>query len=624
MTVIREKSPPLAANAPLDVAAVRADFPILSHKMRGKPLVYLDNGNTTQKPQAVIDATSAFYSSDNANIHRGNYELSQHATDLYGRARRTVRSFINAAEDREIIFTRGTTESINLVAASFGGKFIGAGDEIILSAMEHHSDIVPWQILAERVGAKIHVIPMNDAGELDLDEFRRLLSPRTKMVAVVHLSNSLGTINDVTTIARLAHAVGAKVLVDGAQWTPHHKTDVRAIDCDFYVFSGHKLYGPTGIGVLYGKAELLEAMPPYQGGGDMIHSVTFAKTTYAELPFKFEAGTPNIAGAVGLGAAIDYVNSVGMERIEKHERELFEHATRRLAEVPGLRLIGTAKNRAGVVSFVIDGQHPHDIGTMLDLAGIAVRTGHHCCQPVMDRFKIPATVRVTPAMYNTKAEIDTLVTALKKIVATAPAAPVAPSMEEFRNLMANRAREMPKLRKIRKKLSKEIEEIGRDLDAFKEDFLADAFSAGEPAAGSPQVAAAELAESFQILGDWEQRHQYLLDLGSKLPPLPDELRTEPNRVHGCMSTVFLSARPAPGDPNRLIFLADSDAHIVRGLIAVLRKVFNGQRGSDILAFDTDELFRSLGLDQALSMGRRNGLSAMVKRIKTHAAQLGAS
>jgi len=584
MTVIREKSPPLAASAPLDVAAVRADFPILSHKMRGKPLVYLDNGNTTQKPQAVIDATSAFYSSDNANIHRGNYELSQHATDLYDRARRTVRSFINAAEDREIIFTRGTTESINLVAASFGGKFIGAGDEIILSAMEHHSDIVPWQILAERVGAKIHVIPMNDAGELDLDEFRRLLSPRTKMVAVVHLSNSLGTINDVATIARLAHAAGAKVLVDGAQWAPHHKTDVRAIDCDFYVFSGHKLYGPTGIGVLYGKAELLEAMPPYQGGGDMIHSVTFAKTTYAELPFKFEAGTPNIAGAVGLGVAIDYVNSVGMERIEKHERELFDHATRRLAEVPGLRVIGTAKNRAGVVSFVIDGQHPHDIGTMLDLAGIAVRTGHHCCQPVMDRFKIPATVRVTPAMYNTKAEIDTLVTALKKIVATAPAAPVA---------------------------HKPTHATG-DGQA-----LAAACIAGE-------APAAELAESFEILGDWEQRHQYLLDLGSKLPPLPDELRTEPNRVHGCMSTVFLSARPAPGDPNRLIFLADSDAHIVRGLIAVLRKVFNGQRGSDILAFDTDQLFRSLGLDQALSMGRRNGLSAMVKRIKTHAAQLGAS
>jgi len=591
MTVIREKSPPLAASAPLDVAAVRADFPILSHKMRGKPLVYLDNGNTTQKPQAVIDATSAFYSSDNANIHRGNYELSQHATDLYDRARRTVRSFINAAEDREIIFTRGTTESINLVAASFGGKFIGAGDEIILSAMEHHSDIVPWQILAERVGAKIHVIPMNDAGELDLDEFRRLLSPRTKMVAVVHLSNSLGTINDVATIARLAHAAGAKVLVDGAQWAPHHKTDVRAIDCDFYVFSGHKLYGPTGIGVLYGKAELLEAMPPYQGGGDMIHSVTFAKTTYAELPFKFEAGTPNIAGAVGLGVAIDYVNSVGMERIEKHERELFDHATRRLAEVPGLRVIGTAKNRAGVVSFVIDGQHPHDIGTMLDLAGIAVRTGHHCCQPVMDRFKIPATVRVTPAMYNTKAEIDTLVTALKKIVATAPAAPVA---------------------------HKPTHATG-DGQA-----LAAAFIAGEAPADSAAAAAAELAESFEILGDWEQRHQYLLDLGSKLPPLPDELRTEPNRVHGCMSTVFLSARPAPGDPNRLIFLADSDAHIVRGLIAVLRKVFNGQRGSDILAFDTDQLFRSLGLDQALSMGRRNGLSAMVKRIKTHAAQLGAS
>lgn len=571
---------------PLDVATVRADFPILSQTMRGKPLVYLDNGNTTQKPQAVIDATAAFYSSDNANIHRGNYELSQRATDLYDRARRTVRSFINAAEDREIIFTRGTTESINLVASSFGGKFIGAGDQIILSAMEHHSNIVPWQILAERVGAKIDVIPMNDRGELDLDEFRRLLSPRTKMVAVVHLSNSLGTINDVKEIARLAHAAGAKVLVDGAQWAPHHQTDVRAIDCDFYVFSGHKLYGPTGIGVLYGKAELLEAMPPYQGGGDMIHSVTFAKTTYAELPYKFEAGTPNIAGAVGLGAAIDYVNSIGLDRIEKHERELFDYATRRLTDVPGLRFIGTAKNRAGVVSLVIDGQHPHDIGTMLDLAGIAVRTGHHCCQPVMDRFNIPATVRVTPAMYNTKGEIDSLVAALQKIVATAPVAP------------------------------KKVKSAATDGQT-----LAAAFAAGETPADSPAAAAEELAESFELLGDWEQRHQYLLDLGSKLPPLPDELRTDANRVHGCMSTVFLSARPAPQEANRLIFLADSDAHIVRGLIAVLRKVFNGQRGSDILAFDTDALFRKLGLDQALSMGRRNGLSAMVKRIKAHAAQL---
>jgi cysteine desulfurase/selenocysteine lyase len=354
--------------------------------------------------------------------------------------------------------------------------------------------------------------------------------------------------------------------------------------------------------------------------------VTFEKTTYNVLPHKFEAGTPNIAGGIGLGAAIDFVTSIGLDNIARHEQELLIHATQLLEKIPGVRIVGTAREKAGVISFIVENPPlaTLDVGMRLDAQGIAVRTGHHCCQPVMDRFKIPATVRVTPAMYNTKAEIDTLVTALKKIVATAPAAPVAPSMEEFRNLMANRAREMPKLRKIRKKLSKEIEEIGRDLDAFKEDFLADAFSAGEPAAGSPQVAAAELAESFQILGDWEQRHQYLLDLGSKLPPLPDELRTEPNRVHGCMSTVFLSARPAPGDPNRLIFLADSDAHIVRGLIAVLRKVFNGQRGSDILAFDTDELFRSLGLDQALSMGRRNGLSAMVKRIKTHAAQLGAS
>jgi cysteine desulfurase / selenocysteine lyase len=584
--------PASALPAPLDVARLRADFPELSVLTRGKPLVYLDNGNTTQKPRAVIDATDRYYSSQNANIHRGNYELSQTATELYDQARRKVRRFINAAEDRQIIFTRGTTEGINLVASSFGRKFIGRGDEILVSAMEHHSNIVPWQIIAEQTGAVLRVIPMNDAGELELDEFSKMLSPRTRIVAVVHLSNSLGTINDVRTITRLAHDAGAKVLIDGAQWAAHHATDVRAIDCDFYVFSGHKAYGPTGIGVLYGKTAVLEEMPPYQGGGDMIREVTFAKTTYAELPFKFEAGTPNIAGAIGLGAAIDYLGALGMDRIVEYEQSLFDYAMRALGEVPGVRFVGTARQHGGVISLVLRDQHPHDVGTLLDMQGIAVRTGHHCCQPVMDRFGLPATVRVSLGMYNTTGEVDTLVAALNQIVATAPPKPTVASASATgrSNVGGNGA--------------------------------AGAFLAGGKASASPQAAAEELIEAFELLGDWDQRLAYLLDLGTKLPPLPNELRTEPNRVHGCQSTVFLASRPVPGDGSpRLLFLADSDAHIVRGLIAVLRRVFNGQKAAEITAFDIENLFHNLGLDQHLSMGRRNGLSSMIKRMKSEAVAL---
>jgi cysteine desulfurase / selenocysteine lyase len=395
----------------------RRDFPILGRSVRGKPLVYLDNAATTQKPGVVIEATDRYYRMENANIHRGVYLLSEEATAAYEAARETSRQFINAALASEIVFTRGTTESINLVAATYGRAHLKAGDEIVLTGMEHHSNIVPWQLLCEQTGARLQVAPFNERGELVMEEFEKCLTPRTKIVAVVHLSNSLGTINPVEKIIELAHARGAVVLVDGAQWVAHGRTDVRRLDADFYAFSGHKLYGPTGIGVLYGKAALLEKMPPYQGGGDMISSVTFAKTTYTDPPHRFEAGTPNIAGAIGLASAMDYLNGIGLDEILAWENELLHYATAKIAAIEGLRIVGTAANKGGVISFVLKDIHPHDIGAVLDSEGIAIRTGHHCCQPVMDRYSIPATARASLAFYNTKAEIDALAAAIRKAIA---------------------------------------------------------------------------------------------------------------------------------------------------------------------------------------------------------------
>jgi len=399
----------------LDVARVREDFPILKQTVHGNPLVYLDNAATTQKPQAVLDVLTRYYTTMNANVHRGVHQLSERATQEYEGARAKVQGFINAAEAREIIFVRGVTEAINLVAQTYGRKNFQPGDEIIISAMEHHSNIVPWQILCEENGAKLRIIPINDEGELLLDEYERLLNPRTKLVSVVHVSNSLGTVNPVKRIIELAHSRNVPVLLDGAQSAPHMPVNVQELDCDFYTFSGHKIFGPTGIGVLYGKAKLLEAMPPYQGGGDMISSVTFEKTTYNVLPYKFEAGTPDIAGAIGLGAALDYLRSLGWDAVMSHEHELLEYATAAVSEIPGLRLIGTAKEKASVLSFVLEGVHPHDLGTVLDREGIAIRTGHHCTQPLMDRFGVPATARASFAFYNTKEEIDVLVRGLHKV-----------------------------------------------------------------------------------------------------------------------------------------------------------------------------------------------------------------
>lgn len=398
-----------------DVETIRSDFPILSERVHGRPLVYLDNAATSQKPQMVIDAVANYYRHGNSNIHRGVHLLSQQATEEFEAVRRAVRSFLNARESREIVFVRGATEGINLVAQTYGRQHVGEGDEVLISAMEHHSNIVPWQILCAEKRATLRVAPINDAGELQIDAFEKLFSPRTKIVAIAHVSNALGSINPIQQIIRLAHARNIPVLVDGAQAVPHMPVDVQEMDCDFYVFSGHKIYGPTGIGVLYGKADLLEEMPPYQGGGDMISSVTFEKTTYNKVPHKFEAGTPDIAGVIGLGAAIAYVCSLGLGIIGAHEHDLLTYATDRIGRIPGVRIVGTAKEKAGVLSFVLDNIHPHDVGTILDLEGIAVRTGHHCAQPVMDRFCIPATVRASFAVYNTTQEIDALADGLDKV-----------------------------------------------------------------------------------------------------------------------------------------------------------------------------------------------------------------
>ena len=406
-----------AATAPVfDVYKVRDDFPILKQMVNGYPLVYLDNGATSQKPQSVIDAIVGYYTTTNSNVHRGVHTLSQQATDGYEGARAKVRQFINAGDDREIIFTRNTTEGINLVAHSYGRQNVGPGDDIIVSNMEHHSNIVPWQMLCEEKGANLRVVPIDDTGELLMDEYEKMLSPRTKLVSITHVSNALGTILPAAQIVQMAHAHGAPVLLDGAQAVPHMPVDMKELDCDFYVFSGHKLFGPTGIGILYGKAEYLEAMPPFLGGGEMIKSVTFEKTIYNDLPYKFEGGTPDIAGAIGLGAAIDYVNDLGFDQITAHEEELLRYGTDALSSIAGLKIIGTAPHKTGILSFIMDVAHPHDIGTILDEQGIAIRTGHHCAQPVMQRFQIPATARASLAFYNTKEDIDALVKGIDRVL----------------------------------------------------------------------------------------------------------------------------------------------------------------------------------------------------------------
>ena len=402
-------------SAEFDLLEIRREFPALHQKVHGKPLVYLDNAATTQKPKAVIDAVTQFYRSDCSNVHRAVHTLSDRATNAYEAARKSVKQFINARSEREIVFVRGATEAINLVMNSFVRPRMKAGGEIVISALEHHSNIVPWQLLSEQTAARLVVAPINDDGELMLDEFERCLSPRAVFVAVAHISNALGTVMPVREIVQMAHARNIPVLIDGAQAVAHAGVDVHELDCDFYAFSGHKVFGPTGIGVLYGRENLLDEMPPYQAGGDMIRTVTFEKTTYNELPYKFEAGTPHIAGAIGLGAALEYLKRVGIDRAGAHERGLLAYGTELLTAIPGLRMIGTAREKVGVLSFVLEGVHPHDVGTILDRDGIAVRTGHHCAQPVMERFGVPATTRASLALYNSKAELDALANGIRRV-----------------------------------------------------------------------------------------------------------------------------------------------------------------------------------------------------------------
>ena len=396
----------------LDIANVRDDFPALQQQVHGKPLVYLDNAATTHKPRVVIDRVARYYTGENASVHRGGHRLAEQATDAYERARACVGRFLNAAATREVIFVRGATDAINLVAGTYGRTHVGPGDEIVISEMEHHSNIVPWQILCEEKGARLRTIPITDAGELRMERYEQLLNDRTRIVAVPHVSNALGTVNPVTEIVRHAHSRGIPVLVDGAQAVAHMPVDVQALDCDFYAFSGHKVFGPTGIGVLYGRERLLERMPPYQGGGGMISAVTFERTGYSDLPHKFEAGTPHVAGALGLAAAIEYVTALGLDRVREREHELLGYGTSALSDVPGLRFTGTAPDKVGILAFLVDGVHPHDIGTILDRAGVAIRAGHHCCQPLMARLGVAATARASLAVYNTHDEIDALARAL--------------------------------------------------------------------------------------------------------------------------------------------------------------------------------------------------------------------
>lgn len=554
---------------------IRSDFPILATEMNGKPLVYFDNGATTQKPQAVIDALVHFYTHDNANIHRGVYELSQRATDAYEAAREKVACFLGVQDPAECIFVRGTTEGINLVAASWGNR-LKPGDEILLTGFEHHSNIVPWQFVSERTGAKIRVLAGTDNGEIDQRDVESLLTDKTRIVAMQHVSNALGTVHDVEAIVARAKSVGAVVLVDGAQWVGHYPTDLARLGCDFYTFSGHKLFGPTGIGVLWGRRELLEKMPPYQGGGDMIESVAFDRTTYAPLPNRFEAGTPDIAGAIGLGAAIDYINSIGFEQIVAYEHELLEYATRKLKAVPGLRLVGEAARKAAVFSFVIE-EPPIaaiDIAMALSQEGIAVRAGHHCCMPLMNALKIGGTCRASLAMYNTPAEVDRLEAALQELI-------------------ANRREAGP-----------------RSTDANVEVTFAPA------TAESASAAADKLAEEFLLFDDNESKTELLMELGQELPDNFATLKALSTPVPGCMSEVYLIGRPVPERPGRFEFVADSNAEIVRGLIALLQCIFSGQSAAQILTFDVEEFFGRIGLPQFISTQRRSGLNGMVQRIRT--------
>ena len=571
-----------------DLAAIRREFPILARQVHDKPLVYLDNAATTQKPRAVLDAMAGFYERSCANVHRGVHTLSDQATTLYEQARLSVASFIGAGSPREVVLVRGATEAINLVAHCFGGQTVGPGDEVIVTWMEHHANIVPWQILCAETGASLRVVPISDEGELRLEVYEKMLSRRTKVVALGHVSNALGTVNPVKLVIDMAHQHGAAVVVDGAQAVAHVDVNVQDLDCDFYAFSGHKVFGPMGIGILYGKLRHLEAMPPWQAGGDMIETVTFEKTSYAPAPLKFEAGTPNVGGAIGLAAALEWLKKMDRPALALHESQLIDRCARSLSAIPGVRVVGEPAHRVGAVSFVLeDPRVPAlDVGTRLDLEGIAVRTGHHCCQPLMQRMGVLGTVRASFSVYNTVEEVDALAACVSSIAG-----------QKSRPRSQAATAPSPDLRPL-----------------------------NYPAASAPSVEAAaeEFAAEFEGLQDWAERYAYLIDLGRHLPAMPSDLKTEANRVRGCQSTVFLSSRARPGSTDVVEFLADSDSEIVRGLIALLQAIFSGQPSAQILDFDLAGLLARLGLATNLTMSRRNGLSEMVKRLRSFAAGLAAS
>jgi cysteine desulfurase / selenocysteine lyase len=569
------------------IASIRRDFPILETRMHGKPLIYFDNAATTQKPQAVIDAIVHYYSHDNANIHRGLYELSQRATDRYESARKTIAQFLGGVDPDECIFTRGTTEGINLIATTWGGTHLGPGDEIVLTGLEHHSNIVPWQMVCRATGAKIRVVQPNSEGEIDLADFRRALSTRTKLVSVQHISNSLGTVHDIKAMIELSHDAGALVLVDGAQSIAHLPTRLPELGCDFFVFSGHKLYGPTGIGVLWGRRAIMEVLPPFLGGGDMIKTVSFEESTYADLPNRFEAGTPHIAGAIGLAAAVDYVQSIGFEVIQRHESVLLNRMNAVMSQIPGVRIIGSAKDRAATVSFVVDEPPiaPMDIALALSNEGIAIRTGHHCCMPLMNHLGIPGTCRASMAIYNTTQEIDRFGQVLIQI------------LDEHRNRISSQTREK----------SGTVDE-GRPLVGG----IVFAPSSGL----SPDEVASELTEDFLFCDDPQSKTQYLLELGEQLPRSFDQLKAITTSVPGCMSEVYLIGRPTGPDSSRIELAGDSNAEIVRGLIALLQKLLSGQSAKDVLDFNLEEFFRRIGLEHFITSQRRSGLGGMVQRIQT--------
>jgi cysteine desulfurase / selenocysteine lyase len=555
---------PKVKNSHKIYSRIRKDFPILQTKIYGKPLVYFDNGATTQKPKVVVNAINELHSKFNSNVHRGVHHLSEELTIKYESAREKIKDFLNAKSVQEIIFTAGTSASINLAAYSFGEAYIKEGDEIIVSEMEHHSNLVPWQIICQRKGAKLRVIPFNDQGELLLEEYKKLINPKTKLAAVVHTSNSLGTVNPVKEIIAIAHQNNIPVLLDGTQAIQHGRVDVQDLDCDFYAFSGHKIYGPTGIGVLYGKERLLKEMPPYQSGGDMIDRVTIEKTTYAELPNKFEAGTPNYIGAIGLGAALDYLTKIGLENIAEREKELLVYATDKISNVPGLKIYGTAKEKTCILSFLLGKAHPYDVGIYLDRMGIAVRTGHHCTHPLWAHFKTEGSVRASLSFYNTFAEIDYF---------------------------------CEKLQEINKIFNQNITTFGRKAYA------------------SARAAQDKIIEDFKPFSDWTDKYAELVSLGKNLPPLDQDFKIEENLIRGCQVNTWYHSTFSDG---KMFFQVDSVSYVIKGFIALLLEVFSGRQPEEIINIEP-YFFDKIGLKENFSPLRANSLWKLVGRMKADAA-----